>query len=312
MRFSAVVPILLSIAAFILALLVMIAGKSTSFMQDVYVIQVNTTNIATNIDLNTVLQDAGISSSGVIGTGISALDSALSGLDNDALGKLLNSAAHELGLHDLYTAHVLTWCEGTVTENNQTGANQTTTTACTKPKIPFSFDPVTIIENELTQNITLQDLGFPTDDVDKIVNALEEAYRAMSVLYLVGVILSGLTILCGIGGFLSSRLIEFGNSFAAFLAFIVLGVASAIGTAIAVKVRDIFNQKAAPINVTATSSTKYLGMTWAAVAIMFVVSMYWCFTCCCGRHNRRGNRYGDEKPIVATEVPQRRGWRSRF
>jgi hypothetical protein len=40
LRFSAIFPILLSIAAFVLALLVTIAGKDTSFMNDVFVLRV--------------------------------------------------------------------------------------------------------------------------------------------------------------------------------------------------------------------------------------------------------------------------------
>ena len=39
-RFASIVPILLSIAAFILSLLVLLAGKDTSFLSDVFVIKV--------------------------------------------------------------------------------------------------------------------------------------------------------------------------------------------------------------------------------------------------------------------------------
>lgn len=167
---------------------------------------------------------------------------------------------------------------------------------CTKPHEPFSFDPVAILEKELLHNITLEQIGFPTDDVNKVVNALEKAYRAMSVCYLVGVILAGISILFGLTGFVGIRLIEAANQVIAFLGFVLLGVASAIGTAIAVMVRNIINQKAKDINVHAFNSPAYLGMTWAAVVALLIASMWWCFVCCCGSHDRHYTDSASEKP----------------
>lgn len=41
MRFSAIIPILIAAAAFILSILVILAGRNTDFLTDAYIIKVN-------------------------------------------------------------------------------------------------------------------------------------------------------------------------------------------------------------------------------------------------------------------------------
>jgi SNF family Na+-dependent transporter len=161
-------------------------------------------------------------------------------------------------------------------------------TRCSRPAIPFSFNPVKILEGDLLQGLTLQELGFPTADVNKVVNALELAYRIMSACYLVGVILAGLTIVTGLLGLYASRLTETVSWVLATLGSICLVVASVIGTVLATRVVDVINQKAKDINVVADKSTKYLGITWAAVGTLLVATIVWMAVCCCGTH--RSNR----------------------
>lgn len=227
-------------------------------------------------------------------------------------------------MHDFYTAHVSTWCEGTLLSDNTTTSNSVASnstsasaeqrvTVCTSPKYPFSFDPVGILESELLQGLTLEQVGFPTQDVDKVVSALETAYKAMSICYLVGAILAGLSILTGLLAFRPSRLLEALNHLVALTAFILLGVGSAIATTIAIKVKDVFNDRAAVVNVTARNSVRFLGMTWAAVACMLLVSLLWCCVCCCGGHRRKENRRESEMPMVEEKREQQRASRfSRF
>jgi hypothetical protein len=203
-----------------------------------------------------------------------------------------------LGLQDAYSAHVLTWCEGTDVTNNVTRI-----TACTKPKIPFSFDPVQILQDELLNGIQLSDLGFPTQDIKSVTNTLQKAYKAMGICYLIGTILAGISIFTGMAGFFRSRILESLNSVVLFLGMNALGLASAIATVIAIKAKNVFNKKAKDtVGVEAYNSSKFLGMTWAAVGLMLLASLLWCGICCCGSHERSSNGekntkigYRDEK-----------------
>ncbi|KAF8247255.1 hypothetical protein K440DRAFT_307711 [Wilcoxina mikolae CBS 423.85] len=289
-RVSAIVPILLSIAAFVLALLVTLAGKDTKFMNDVFVLRVNTSQIQTQTSVDSILNSVGITNTT---TGIAEIDKALSGLSPSEVSSIVNTAAHSLGLYDYYYAHVSTWCEGTLTNSSNE-----LVTKCTSPKFPFSFNPVAILKAELLQGITLDQLGFPTTDVNRVVNTLETAYKAMNICYLVGTILAGVSILTGATAFVASRALECVNELISLLAFLALGVASAIATTIAIKVKQVINDRAAVINVSAGHSNMFLGMTWAAVGCMFLVTMMWCCMCCCGGHRRKEHHDRNRRSFV--------------
>lgn len=172
---------------------------------------------------------------------------------------------------------------------------------------------MSILEAELLQGVTLEQLGFPTTDVNRVVHALETAYKAMNICYLVGTILTCVTILTGFAGFLASRALEALNHVVALLAFLALGVASGIATAIAIKVKQVINDRAAVINVSANHSNKFLGMTWAAVACMLLVTMMWCCVCCCGGHRRKEHRdrRSHDGPYVEEEVVEKRRFAGR-
>lgn len=317
-RCTAIFPVLLSLAAFVLSVLVLLAGGNRGFLPDVYVIKIDTSQIGTNSNITQLLVAAGINPND---TGIAALDSILANLSEQEVGQLLNTAAHELGLHDFYTAHTLTWCEGTLLSPDA-NANTTSTpatanatagaiekvTSCSAPTFPFAFDPVRILETELLKGLTLAQVGFPTAEVDNVTRALQMAYKAMSICYLVGAILAGLAVLTGLCGFAASRPVEMLNQLLGMLSFLALGVASGIATAIAIKARDVFNQKAAAVNVSAEASTKFLAMTWAATAAMLVVVLLWCCVCCCGSHSRRRRTASPEPYTVEEEKAASSRW----
>lgn len=239
--------------------------------------------------MNSVLNTLGQTSN----TGINDIKSILNTTD---AGTILNSAAHSLGLKDVYIAHVATWCSGIITSTNKTEI-----ISCTTPAFPFSFDPITIIETDLLQGITLAQLGFDTGNAEKTINALRAAYKAMNIMYLVGTVLCALLVLTSLCGFIASRLLEALNQLVAILAFISLGAASAIATAIAVIVKKVFNENAKVINVFAENSRAFLGMTWGAVVGVLIVMMMWCAICCCCRHSSRSGRK-DERAMRVEEA----------
>lgn len=210
----------------------------------------------------------------------------------------------------------MTFCEGLITgdENN----NKTTITNCTSPEIPFSFNPIDIIQEELAGDWTLEQLGVPVDTVEDVINALQVAYKVMSVCYVVGIALAGFTILLGLVGLTGSRLVAFFNGLFAWLSFLLLGVASGIATAIAVKGRDVFNDHASDAGVKATESKPMMGMTWGAVAAMFIASLVWSFLCCfrrkdrAPRESRRSRRSAESDAAMMEKGEAQPGFMSRF
>jgi hypothetical protein len=67
-----------------------------------------------------------------------------------------------------------------------------------------------------------------------------------------------------------------------------LGIASAISTAIMVKVVNAINKYGDGIGIAATRGTTFLGLTWGAVAAMLLAAILSTVQCIAGRkHHRR-------------------------
>lgn len=102
--------------------------------------------------------------------------------------------------------------------------------------------------------------------------------------------------------------------------FLALSVASTIGTVLAVQLRDIINSKLSDIGITASYSSMYLGMTWAAVGAMLVVTLFWCGSCCTSRKEKNRSSVdrsindrsiNDESSLVDEKQFERKWWRKR-
>ncbi|PWW74267.1 hypothetical protein C7212DRAFT_328906 [Tuber magnatum] len=290
MRLSAIVPIALSIAAFILAMLVLFAGRNNGFLDDSYIIKIDTSNL------------------GGEGTSLNASNTGISALDNildSAVQDVVNSTASRLGLHDFYKVFVMNYCEGERDSNDNEKI-----TNCTKQKGMFTFDPVGVFEVELSQGVTLQDLGVNTQDLDTAVNVLNAAYRTMFVTYCIGIAAAGIAVILGFLGFYESRLTACVNWMFAVISFLFLGVASGIGTTAAVKIRDAITREMGETGFRAYLSKRYLGMTWAAVICMLIVTFFWCGACFSRRKNRSHRKNVDEGQMAGSgPAGEKKFWR---
>ena len=73
------------------------------------------------------------------------------------------------------------------------------------------------------------------------------------------------------------------------MAFLSLGIASAIVTATSVKVVDAINQYGSDIGIAAYQGSTFLGMTWAATILMLMGAVGWLIDCCIGRKKNAVN-----------------------
>lgn len=294
-RLSVLLPILLSIAAFILSLLVLLAGKSESFLPNVYLLRLDTSQIQpANLDLDAITDD-------ILPDGID-LPVSLEDIPDNIVNSLAQTTAKRLGLADFYTSHIMNYCSGVYTDagDSDPNTNETHTTYCSPVDGLHAFNPIEIFERELVPGVTIQDLGIPQQVIDG-VETLAAAYKAMFITLVVGVALSGLSLIFAILiGWKESRLIAFIATIVALLATLSLAAAAAIATAISVKLKDVVNDEAGSrINIWAENDGgKLMGMAWAAVASMLVVTVYWLVGCCCGPRSKRHDRRMREKEMV--------------
>lgn len=301
-RFSAIIAVLLSAAAFVMALLVLLAGKDTNFLTDVYLLRLDTSNIkpsGLNLDLSSIISSLPIPVNDIP-------KSIIDQVPNSLIDELAQTAAKELGLKDYYDSHIMNYCSGVVVLTGDpdgsgpqpaTG-NDTITTYCSPVNGLYAFNPVDIFKTELIDNVTINDLGIPSN-VETGARALAVAYKVMFICYTIGVALSGLCVLLGLTvGWMETRAVAAILGILSVLAALALGIGAGIATAISVKLKDVINQYMGPkVNVWANNDGgKFMGLSWAAVFAMVLAMFYWAFGCCFGgstgvrRRERREQR----------------------
>lgn len=289
MRLSALVPTLCCAAALILSFLCLFAGHKAGFMEDYHLVTLNTSMIGENIINETRSTDTGNPLTdllnGVRNYGSSAI--------NDAIGEVTS----KIGIEDFYSAHMLNYCEGQYTPAEAANATvkesdiSKNVTECSKNRAMYKFDPTAIIEEALNKttglDVTLDDLNWPKD-IETGIKTLNALMGAMFVLYCVAIALIFVALLAAAAAILlSGRLSACVNFLVSILAFLAIGLASALVTAVMVKATNIINDKGSEIGLEANRGNKFLALTWVATGLMFVVVLSWVAEFCVGRrHNK--------------------------
>ncbi|KAI9857079.1 MAG: hypothetical protein M1824_005004 [Vezdaea acicularis] len=292
MRLTALIPTLFAIGAFILSMLVLFAGHKPGFMEDAALLTLNVSQLG-HLQLNSSSEHP--TASKIFNLLPSGLQSEINNVTND----IASDVAKEIGIHDFYSAHVLDYCEGYYTPTSHPNASTAThknVTKCSNQTAGFAFDPEMILQNELPGNITLADLNWP-QDVTNGIRALRTLFKAMFIIYCIGIAAAGVSILTGlINIFVGGRALVTVNFLLAIVAFLALGIASAIATAAAVKAGHLVNKYGSEIGIAAYRGNKFLGMTWAATVLMLLAACLWVFECCIGG-GRRERRRGGGKAV---------------
>ncbi|KAB8556599.1 hypothetical protein FH972_025636 [Carpinus fangiana] len=218
-----------------------------------------------------------------------ATDSVQSDIES-ALNDVLQSVASDLGLHDFYSVHILDFCEGFYTPPNTTSSTRNVT-HCSNATALFAFNATQTLERELARgglDLDLAQLHWPAA-IDHGLRTLRRAFNAVFVLYCIGIGFTGLLLLGSLAALLLSsgaRLVALADLVLALLAFVALLVASAVVTYAGGKAADVVNDHGDAVDVNARRGGGFLGLTWAATALVFVAALAWSVECCVGR--RRG------------------------
>lgn len=166
---------------------------------------------------------------------LSSIGASVKGDVNDLIGDV----ARKFNIHDFYSAHLLDYCEVSMSfppsQDTNTYrflsqgyyipsavANATVephkyVTQCSNRTALFHFDPSSVIQKELKSGITLDDLHWPSA-IKNAVRTVEIASKVMFVLYCIGVAATGLALLGAFLGVLSGgRLAALINNMLAFV-----------------------------------------------------------------------------------------------
>lgn len=130
---------------------------------------------------------------------------------NNLIHNATADVARDLNIHDFYTAHVMTYCEGFYKPNSTVKDPSENITKCSNRTALFHFDPTKIIQDELKPGVNLSDIKWP-DKIEDAVRAVEVASKVMFVFYCIGIAFSALALLGAIFGLVASgRISAFGN-----------------------------------------------------------------------------------------------------
>lgn len=292
MRLSALLPVLCCTAALILSFLCLFAGHKKGFMEDYSLLTLNTSMIGETIINETRSTDT----SNPLTNLLNSIENTGSSIINDAIGE----ATAALGIEDFYSAHMLNYCEGQYTPAEAANATvkqsdiHKNVTECSKNRAMYKFDPTAIVQDALNRtgvDVTLDDINWP-EDIDSGIKTLNALMAAMFVLYCIAIGLIFVALFAGAAAILlSGRLSACVNFLVAMLAFLAIGLASALVTAVIVKASHIINDKGNAIGLQANWGSKFLALTWAATALMLIVVLTWVVEFCIGRRRNKQPMY---------------------
>ncbi|PSN60845.1 integral membrane protein-like protein [Corynespora cassiicola Philippines] len=286
MRLLAVIPAITLVAALILSFLCLFAGHKKDFMEDYHLLTLNVSRLGENI-LN-----ESRSSDNTLTNLLNEFTNDITSEINDAIGEV----TEELGIDDFYSAHLLDYCYGQYTPVE--AANGTVSqsdisknvTGCSNQTAMFWFNPTEILERKLNESgvgVSLDDLNWP-QDIQAGLDALRIVSVTSFVLYCIAIGLIFVSLVAtAVAFFGSGRLSACLNFMLAFLAFLAVGIASGLMTAVVVKGSSVINEYGNQIGVQAHRGNKFLAITWAATALVFIAMCYWTVETCfpSGRRN---------------------------
>ncbi|CAN9316360.1 unnamed protein product [Alternaria alternata] len=295
MRFIAILPVLCCTAALILSFLCLFAGHKKGFMEDYSLLTLNTSAVGQNL-----ISSATSDSDSTLSSIINLIPDSITDSVTNEINEQIDELRERIGVEDWYSAHMLNYCQGQYEPGEVANATLSQSdisknvTECAKSRATYKFDPTQIIQDALNRtgvDITLQDLQWP-DDIQTGIDTLNALMAAMFVLYVIAICLIFITLITSVLGIFigNGRLTPCVNFLLATLAFLAIGLASALVTAVMIKGTDIINDKGGEIGLNAKYGGKFLALTWAATALMLIALLGWIASFCIGGKDRESRR----------------------
>jgi len=319
MRFSAIAPLLFTIAAFVLAMLCLFAGSKQGFMEDYDIVHLNVSTLgyaqpeqpdpsqtATPTGDEEEPEETGGFRNWLTGKVSNISDSVeetFDGFLDDVQNGVADRLAEELGIEQWYSLHLMNMCYGSFSPNATSPGAKRNISDCTPRRATYKFDPTSDLEKKLADGplgleVTLEDLGWP-EEIQDGIDGLNALTTATFVFYCIGIGFAGILILTSIAAiFATGRLLSIVNMVMAVLAFLCLGIASAVLTAFMVKTTDLINDKGNDVGVYAGRGNKFLTITWVATGLMLLATIAWIVFFIMGRKHSRRRGSGEKNGVV--------------
>ncbi|KAM7188455.1 Actin cortical patch SUR7/pH-response regulator PalI [Naviculisporaceae sp. PSN 640] len=301
-RLPIAIPILASLASFILVLLALLAGSKPGHMEDYDILTFNTSALGKNLlsnmldddDEPTPTQPAEDDSicddlPSFLGKPCGSVTSAAASLQSEIIDKIddinneiADRLADRLGIHEFYSLHVLTICDGEFEPNATAPEAGKNVTSC-KNGLDGGYNISSTLDKELTAgpfHITLRDLGM-SDKLQGVIDDLNTVTKAIAILFIVTTALVGLSLLTSLLAIFlipgrRENAARITNLVISTLAALLLLVTSILVTVATSKAVEKVNDMGEDIGLSARRGTKYLAITWAATGVFLLFAFgFW-------------------------------------
>lgn len=298
-RIHAALPVLASLAAFILTLLALLAGSvhGPNSLRDYDMIMFNTSGLGKDFLLSRekpaetptpaeedpsrcdklLLDDLIEKCKKGKEAAADAVDKAKDKV-NEIANDIVDRLADELGIKEYYALHVMTLCEGDFTPNATAPSASRNTTDCTQVFPNGVYNVSALLDKELRAGpfqIGIEDIGI-SDTIQDAVDTINSLVKAFAILLIVSVALTGLSFVVSTVPLLfpggdRENVTLLANVVVSALATFVLLFTSMFVTIGMHMAADKVNEKGADVGLSATAGKGYTGLTWAAVGLMLVL-----------------------------------------
>ncbi|TDZ47212.1 SUR7 family protein pun1 [Colletotrichum trifolii] len=291
MHFSTIVPLVLSIVAFVLSFLALFAGHKEGFMEDYDVIRLNMSTLGQNVfELGADPSDNDDAITVVEGL-LGGITDEVQDLVNDITSDIADRLANELGIYEWYSLHLMDVCQGDFAPNVTAPNPWLNVTKCTQPRPGPNVNLTKMLDQELSvgpMQISLADLEWP-DSLEDALDKVNKALLAIFVLYVLGIAFSGLAILGSLAAFFLGfkKRMTVTNFVFAFLAALVLFAGSLVTTIGAKEGAKQINDLGDDVRISADVGQKFMIISWVAFAVMAAAAVYWVTQFCVDRRSRR-------------------------
>ncbi|KAF5576524.1 hypothetical protein FPCIR_12587 [Fusarium pseudocircinatum] len=295
-RFFVLLPLVLSMVAFILSMLCLFAGHKEGFMEEYSVARLNTSMIGHNVldtdsDASSNNNDEDDGFFGKVTDKWNEVKDDVKGKINDITGDVADKLADTIGISEWYSIHVMATCDGQYKPNATSPGAGYNVTNCTNSAPEKRFNLTEMLDKQLEVGpfqLNLADINWP-DDIQDSIDLLNTALLVTFVFYVLAVGFSGLAMVASAGAFFlfARRGVNAVNVILSGLAALVLLIASILVTVAGKKGVNKINDVGDDVGLSASVGNKFLALTWAAAALMIIAAIYWVMHLCLMRRERK-------------------------
>ncbi|RYO75491.1 hypothetical protein DL766_009390 [Monosporascus sp. MC13-8B] len=311
-----VFPLLLSLAAFVLAMIALFAGTGSrqQELEEYHIVAINMSGFGKDLLPTETSEEAApeptrdgfLGFIDDVGDKADDLKDEITDKVGDALDNAADKLADALGISQWYSFHIMNVCEGDFAPNATEVGAWYNTTNCTAREPGVKFNLTEVINHEIDMgplNFNTANVELP-DAVRQAVDLLNSALFAIFIFYVLGSAFSGLAFLLSIATLAlayrqpgNHRTTVLLNALNAFLGTLTLMIGSAITTAVARKGAAKINDMGDGVGISAIVGRKLITISWVAFGLMCATFLFWTLTCCFPRRDQwdQGRAYA-EKP----------------